>query len=177
MKNIEIRKETKKDIPAVHQVIAEAFQNEPYSDQSEHLLVKRLRNSDAFVPELSLVAISNNTIVGHIILTKIKIIGDDKIHDSLALAPVSVHPDWQKKGIRSQLIIDAHNKAKALGFQSIILIGHADYYPRFGYRQAHTFGIKLPFEAPKENCMACELQNNSLNGVSGLVEYPKEFFE
>ena len=75
------------------------------------------------------------------------------------------------------LIEEAHQRAKDLGFKSVVLLGHADYYPKFGYRKASEFGIKLPFDVADEYCMAIELTTNGLAGVQGLVEYPKEFFE
>ena len=75
------------------------------------------------------------------------------------------------------LIKEAHEKAKELGFQSVVLVGHEKYYLKFGYKQADLFGIKLPFEVPKENCMAIELTENGLENVSGMVQYPKEFYE
>ncbi len=62
-----------------------------------------------------------------------------------------------------------------LAFTSIVLIGHANYYPRFGYQQADQYGIEWPFDVPRENCMAIELVKDGLKGVSGMVEYPKEF--
>lgn len=75
------------------------------------------------------------------------------------------------------LIQEAHKKAKELGHHSIVLLGHEQYYPNFGYKQADSFGIELPFDVPKEYCMAIELTENALDGVSGTVEYPKEFNE
>ena len=95
----------------------------------------------------------------------------------MALAPVSVHPDFQNKGIGGKLISEAHKRAKALDFQSIILLGHANYYPRFGYEMTSKYGIKLPFDAPEKNCMVIALTENGLKGVSGMVEYSKAFFE
>ncbi|WP_342766622.1 GNAT family N-acetyltransferase [Xanthomarina spongicola] len=77
----------------------------------------------------------------------------------------------------SILIKHAHKRANELGYNSIVLLGHKNYYPRFGYKQAVKFHIEFPFNAPKENCMAIELTKNGLDGVNGLVEYPKEFFE
>ena len=68
-----------------------------------------------------------------------------------------------------------HKRAKELGYKSVVLLGHEKYYPRFGYSQADRFGIELPFDVPKENCMAIELTKNGLEGVSGVVEYSKEF--
>lgn len=174
---MKIRQEQVQDYKNVFKVITEAFKKITYSDQTEPFLVKRLRKSDAFVPELSLVAIIDEQIVGHIILTKITIENENQNFPSLALAPVSVLPKYQGQGIGGQLIKTAHEIAKNLGHQSIILLGHEHYYPRFGYRQTADFGIKLPFDAPKENCMAIELTKNALQNVTGTVVYSNAFFE
>lgn len=175
--NITIRQETTKDFDAVFALITEAFKNEALSDHREQFLVKRLRKSPSFIPELSLVAEIDNTVVGHILLTKIKIKNLQNEFDSLALAPVSVLPEYQGKGIGGMLIQQSHTIAKNLGHTSVVLLGHEKYYPKFGYQQAINFGIELPFEVPKENCMAIELIENGLDNVSGTIEYPKEFFE
>ncbi len=173
---INIRKEEKNDFKAVFDLIRSAFEKEALSDHQEHFLVERLRNSEAFVPELSLVAEIDGKIAGYILLTKLKIIADDlKETESLALAPVAVLPEFQGKGIGGQLILAAHKKAKELGFHSIILLGHAHYYPRFGYEMTKKYGIYLPFDVPEENCMAIELSDSALQHASGTVRYPKEF--
>lgn len=173
--DLTIRQESIADHEQVGQIVAAAFEKEEMSDQTEHLLVARLRKSEAFVPELSLVAEVDGSLVGHILLTRIVIREGDEVAESLALAPVSVLPDWQGKGIGGQLIEEAHRVAREMGFGSVLLLGHADYYPRFGYRKASDFGIRLPFEVPDENCMAAELQAGSLKEVTGLVEYPPAF--
>ncbi len=173
--NLKLRQESVEDYLAVNQLIKAAFAKIEFSDQTEHHLVTRLRKSEAFVPELSLVAIANNQVVGHILLSKIKIKSEHQIFDSLALAPVSVLPDFQNKGIGGELIEAAHVKAKELGFQSVILIGHADYYPRFGYELTEKYQINFPFEVPSENGMVKLLTEHALDGVSGEVVYPKEF--
>jgi len=174
---IAIRQEESKDFKAVFYLIEEAFKTEKLSDHKEQFLVERLRKSDAFIPELSLIAEIDNKIVGYILLTKLKIKNDSSEFDSLALAPVSVHPDYQGIGIGGMLINKSHIIAKKLGHKSIILLGHEKYYPKFGYKQAHLFGIQLPFDVPKENCMAIELIENGLIGVNGIVKYPVEFNE
>ncbi|TYR31764.1 N-acetyltransferase [Sphingobacterium phlebotomi] len=174
---ITIRQEKPKDFKIVFKVIEEAFEPIQYSDHNEQFLVDRLRKSKAFIPELSIVAEVDHRIVGHILLTKLKIKNDQHEFDSLALAPVSVVPAYQGKGIGGLLIKEAHTKARTLGHHSIVLLGHEKYYPKFGYKQADYFGIELPFDVPKENCMAIELTKNGLAGVSGIVEYPKEFHE
>lgn len=174
---INIRKEEGKDYSAVFELVKIAFQNKGYSDQTEHFLVEKLRKSDAFIPELSLVAIVNDTIVGHILLTKVKIKNGNQEAESLSLAPVSVLPAFQGKGVGSRLIKMAHAKAIELGFKSIVLLGSEQYYPKFGYQRADLFGINLSFDAPQENCMVIELVKNALKDVKGMVEYPKAFYE
>ncbi|KUY30018.1 GNAT family N-acetyltransferase [Elizabethkingia ursingii] len=176
--NILFRQENKNDYAAVFNLIQRAFEKEEMSDHSEQYLVERLRNSEAFIPELSIVAEINQNIAGHILLTRIKVINNkNEEFYSLALAPVSVLPEYQGKGIGGKLIETAHKKAKELGFGSVILLGHENYYPRFGYEIAKKYGIKLPLEVPDENCMAIELIKGALEGVEGTVVYPKAFFE
>ena len=174
---INIRQEQPTDYEAVFNLIEKAFANEQSSDHREHFLVERLRKSEDFVPELSLVAEVEGDVVGHILLTKILVKNEQQPSESLALAPVAVHPKFQRNGIGGALIRQAHERAKEMSFRSIILLGHEDYYPRFGYKRADEFGIKLPFDVPKENCLAIELTKDGLDGVAGTVEYPKEFNE
>ncbi|WP_317167502.1 N-acetyltransferase [Sphingobacterium sp. SGR-19] len=161
----------------VFKLIEKAFESVEFSDHKEQFLVERLRKSNAFIPELSMVAEVDGRLAGHILVTKLKIKNDRHEFDSLALAPVSVLPEYQGKGIGGMLIEEVHIKARDLGHHSIVLLGHEKYYPKFGYKQADYFGIELPFDVPKENCMAIELTKDGLAGVSGTVEYPKEFYE
>lgn len=173
-----IRKEEIKDYDDVFKLIENAFKDEEFSDHQEQFLVERLRKSTSFIPELSLVAEMDNQIVGYILLTKIKIINvnfEETI--SLALAPVAVLKKYQGKGIGGQLIVKAHKIAKDLNFNSVILLGHEKYYPKFGYEMSNKYGIKLPFDVPDENCMLIELTENALKNINGIVEYPKEFYE
>ncbi len=173
---INCRQETAADYQAVFALIERAFENEPMSDHQEQFLVERLRKSDAFVPQLSLVAEMDDKIIGYILLTKIQIQNKNVHFDSLALAPVAVLPEYQGQGIGGTLIRAAHDQACQLGHGSVVLLGHETYYPKFGYRPAHLFGISLPFEVPKENCMAVELIEGTLDRVSGTVVYPRVFF-
>ena len=124
--NITIRKETPADYDRVIEITELAFKTMPFADGDEHNLVRRLRNSKNFIPELSLVAESEGIVVGHILFTPILIKGDNKHYQSLTLAPVSVHPDYQNKGIGSALIREGHRIAKKLGFKSIIVVGHPE---------------------------------------------------
>lgn len=172
-----IRQEAPSDFKEVFDVIENAFRSEKFSDKREQFLVERLRKSSAFIPELSLVADFENKVIGHILLTNLKIVNDEAQFDSLALAPVSVLPKYQGKGIGGKLILHAHNIAQSLGYKSIVLLGHENYYRKFGYELAEGYSIEFPFEAPAENCMVKELIENELKGVSGTVVYPKEFYD
>ncbi len=173
-----IRQEKDSDHKEVFDLIKNAFETEDQSDHKEQFLVERLRRSDGFIPELSLVAQIDSQIVGFILVTKIKIVNDrNEEFSSLALAPLAVLRSHQKKGIGEQLILYAHKKATELGFGSIILLGHQNYYPRFGYEMTSKYSIKLPFDVPDENCMLIELSEGALKNISGTVVYPQEFYQ
>ncbi|WP_336958522.1 N-acetyltransferase [Chryseobacterium contaminans] len=173
---ITIRKEEEKDYEAVFKLTEEAFRDMEHSDHQEHFLVEKLRKSEAFIPELSLVAEDKNgTIAGHILFTKLTVENGTETFESLALAPVSVKPEYQNQGIGGQLILEGHRIAQQLGYQSVILIGHENYYPKFGYEKTSNFGISFPFEIPEVNGMAVELVKDGLKNKKGMVKYPKEF--
>jgi putative acetyltransferase len=169
--NIRIRQEVDTDFQNVYELISASFGRE-----NEAKLVDNLRVSNALVPALSLVALINNKIVGHILLSKIVIINDYQTEfESLALAPLSVEPEYQKRGIGSTLIKAGIEKAKELNFKSVIVLGHKAYYPKFGFMPADKWSIKAPFTVNRESFMAIELVTDGLKNVSGIVKYPKEF--
>lgn len=175
--NITIKQEKEKDYEVSERVVERAFRNAEHTDHREHLLIAKLRKTDTFIPELSLVAELDGEIVGHIMLTKLLIENEESKYDSLALAPVSVLPEHQNKGIGSKLISESLKIAKEIGFKSVIVLGHDKYYPRFGFKPASTWGIKAPFDVPDEAFMALELENGNLEDISGTVVYSKAFSE
>lgn len=170
--NLKIRQETKDDIKKIYEINALAFGRD-----NEAKLVDALRNNPTvFVPELSLVATIENKIVGHILFTKIKIENKNQnLFDSLALAPMAVNPDDQNKNIGGQLIRSGLEKAKELNFQSVIVLGHKHYYPKFGFVPTNKWNIKSPFVVPIDAFMGIELIEDGLKNISGIVRYPKEF--
>lgn len=165
-----IRQETPRDYPAVYHLIQEAFASAEHRDGDEQDLVAALRKSDAFVPELSLVADQNGTPVGHILFTK-ALVGQKTV---LVLAPLSVLPAWQRQGIGTALIQTGHKIAKKLGYTHALVLGSETYYPRCGYLPASQLGITVPDGIPPENFMAIRLQENA-PPISGPVTYAKEF--
>ena len=138
---VDIRQENKDDFSEVLEVNKLAF-----GQENEANLVDLLRRSNSFIPELSLVATLDNKIVGHILFTKIQIVNDDKcLTESLALAPMAVRPEFQNKGIGGQLIKHGLDKARELQYKSVIVLGHKDYYPKFGFEATTKWNIKSPF--------------------------------
>ena len=166
----EIRQENIRDYEDVYNVVKTAFETAEHSDGNEQDLVVALRKSENFIPELSLVALKNNKIVGYILFTKVKI-GQ---YEELALAPLGVLPEEQRQGVGSRLIEEGHRIAKKLGYHYSIVLGSEQYYTKFGYVPAIKYRIKAPFDVPDENFMAIKL-NNSPSEIKGVVEYAKEF--
>lgn len=165
-----IRQENNEDYREVYNVVKEAFKEAEHSDGTEHELVERLRNSNSFIPELSLVAYQDGRIVGHVLFTKIHI-GDNT---GIALAPLAVLLKYQRQGIGTALVKEGHKIAKSLGYKISIVLGSEKYYPRFGYVPAYTLRVESPFEVPKENFMACRLSQDT-EKITGKVKYAKEF--
>ncbi|MFP7300177.1 GNAT family N-acetyltransferase [Neobacillus niacini] len=174
-----IRQEVPSDYRNTEEVIKSAFANVEISDKKEHELVSRLRNSKAFIPELSLIAVHQETheILGHILLSRIEIKNGHSSVGSLALAPVSVLPEYQNQGIGKLLIERSLTIAKNIGFHSVVVLGHPTYYPKLGFKPSSQWGITPPFDVAKEYFMALELEEGALENVYGTVEYSRAFFE
>ena len=133
-------------------------------------MVNALRYGSAYIPELSLVAEENGSIIGHIMFTKAEIGG--KI--VLALAPLSVLPEYQRKGVGTALIEEGHKIAKEMGYAYSVVLGSENYYPKFGYIPADTFGIIAPFDVPRDNFMVYKIKDDA-EKIGGVMKYAKEF--
>ena len=168
-----IRQENPNDYTDVYAVNKQAFEEE-----EEAKLVEMLRRSNAFIPELSLVATIDDNVVGHILFTKIKIIDKDKNeHESLALAPMAVKSNFQRSGIGGILIKKGLDKAREMNFKSIIVLGHDRYYPKFGFEPTTKWNITCPYDVPENVFMGLELVEGGLKNVTGMVKYSQEFDE
>lgn len=165
-----IRQEQQNDYDIVYRVIKKAFKTAEHSDGNEQDLVVKLREGKSFIPELSLVAVEENQVVGHILFTK-ALVGDVEV---LALAPLSVLPEYQNRGIGMSLIKHGHKTAQQLGYKYSVVLGHPNYYPKAGYVPASTYGIKAPFEVDDESFMAICFDENE-DKLNGFIEYDKAF--
>lgn len=165
-----IRAEKQTDYDAIYQVVLKAFKQAEHHDGNEQDLVDNLRKSNSFIPDLSLVAIKDNEIVGHILFTKAYVNNTEV----LALAPLSVLPLFQKQGIGLLLIRKGHEIAKNLGYEFSVVLGYPQYYSKAGYIPASTYGIKAPFKVDDENFMAVCLSDMPRR-LNGLIQYDKSF--
>lgn len=167
--SIIIKQEEEKDREAVF-----ALNHVAFGQEDEALLVDRLRESPEFVPELSLVAWLEGRLVGHILFTKIGI-GSKSFSGVLALAPMAVLPEHQQQGIGSELVKAGLAGARELHYEAVVVLGHPEYYPRFGFRPASSWGILCPFEVPDEAYLALELKPGALGQKEGVVAYSSAF--
>ncbi len=166
-----IRLENAWDIPEVRRVVTAAF-----GRSAEARLVDMLRESDAFVPQLCLVAEQASVIVGHIMYSHITLEADPAVK-VLALAPVSVYPAFQNRGIGSALIRETLSRADARGEPLVVVVGHPEYYPRFGFVPASTLGIKAPWPVEPDGAFMVKTLSAYREDMKGTVSYPPEFDE
>ena len=165
-----IRPEQPRDHDSIGEVNRLAFGGE-----QEARLVERIRDASGFEPALSLVAERDNEIVGHVLFSPIRIDTDSEAVPALALAPMAVRPECQRQGIGSALGREGLEVARRLGHRIVVVVGHADYYPRFGFRRACEFGIRCPFECPDDSFMVLSLAGDSGVIKPGTVCYPPPF--
>ena len=172
IRSITIRPETQVDHAAIDEVNRVAFGRE-----NEARLVENLRKSPNFIPELSLVAVKDVSVVGHLLFSPIAIQMGNSNLPALALAPVAVRPEHQNEGVGSELVRHGLNQCRDLGNKVIVVVGHPEYYPRFGFSSARAKGLEAPFPVPDEAFMVLELVPGALDGIKGVVNYPPAFDE
>lgn len=167
--SLRIRSETRDDFKSIKEVHDRAFAKECEGD-----LVRLLRDSEDFVPELSIVAELKGEIVGHVLFSKISLTEESVDLQSLSLAPVGVVPQMHGRGIGQRLITEGITRAKTLGYRSILVVGDPGYYGKFGFRHDLVLNIK--------SCYACdefaglELVAGSLSNIKdGSAVYPDAF--
>jgi len=167
---IVIRPEQPEDIATIHQIVAQAFRQ-----PAETQLVDMLRRNGKAI--FSLVAEDNGRVVGHILFTEAVIDSAAGQLKGTGLAPLAVSPERQNEGIGSLLIEQGLKLCRKADYPFIVVLGHPEYYPRFGFVPASRFGIKSEYVVHDEVFMIIELREGSLAGFAGVVKYQPEFNE
>jgi len=126
-------------------------------------------------PHISLVAIVEEGIVGHIFFSPVSIESESGTFTAMGLAPMSVLPEFQNQGVGSRLVDEGLKKCRELGHSVVVVLGHPNYYPRFGFIPAHLKGLCSEYDVPDDTFMVLELRENALAGRRGLVKYHPEF--
>lgn len=163
-----VRPEKEEDYSDVRKVNELAF-----GQPNEANLVDALR--ERAHPYISLVAMVDEKIVGHIFFSPVTIQSDDNSFTAMGLAPMAVLPALQKQGIGSLLVREGLKECLRIGQDIVVVLGHADYYPRFGFVTAKEKGLISEYEVPDKYFMVAELTPNALNSRKGLVVYHSEF--
>ncbi len=167
---IVIRHEKPEDIPLIYSVHEQAFKRD-----EEARLADKLRQACA--DHLSLVADDNGSIAGHIMFTPV-LIKNDKVTQGMGLAPMAVSPSQQRRGIGTLLIKSGLQILQDKGCPFVIVLGHPDYYPRFGFQPASRFNIKSQWEGvPDEAFMILVLEDKVLRNISGVAIFSDKFNE
>ena len=165
---IETRVEQPGDADSIYQVNAIAF-----GQVAEAELVSALRKDCREL--LSLVALNNEKIVGHILFSPVSVHGDHRIVWGKGLAPMAVLPEWQRRGIGSRLVHDAVGRLREADCPFLVVLGHPAYYPRFGFKPASCYGIECEWAVPDEAFMLKVLDPKRLKNVRGMARYRPEF--
>lgn len=166
-----LRNERPADHHAVELLTREAFWGTGAPRCLEPFLVRRARGSAADVPELDVVAEADGRIVGHVLWLRARVVEQrpdgDVTHDVLTFGPLSVLPAAQATGVGSALIRHTLDAAARLGHRAVVVYGHPDYYPRFGFVRGAEVGITAPGGATFDALMARPLVPGGLDGVRG----------
>jgi putative acetyltransferase len=171
MKDIKIREEIFQDIDAIR-----AINEQTFGQPQEANIVDKLRaNCDGL---LSLVALQDEKIIGHILFSPVTIEGHRGFLEGMGLAPMAVLPEFQRQGVGSMLIRAGIEILKKSGCPFIIVLGHPEYYPRFGFEPASRYRIRSQWEGvPDPAFMILWLEKTGINHVSGVAKYRDEFNE
>lgn len=163
-----IRLEKPEDQIGIRHINTEAFDTD-----AEANLIDALRKSG--IPLISLVAEQNGELVGHILFSPVTLEADNYSISIAGLAPMAVAPAFQKREIGSMLVEEGLKYCEKAGYAAVVVLGHPDYYPRFGFIPSVNYGIKSEFDVPAEVFMAKELRKGALADCNGIVKYHKVF--
>lgn len=149
---MKIRESIETDTPRIQGIHIKAFGEEKGREIAS--LVNDLFEDKSAIPILSIVAVDNEMLIGHILFTKITVKGSTEAISARILAPLAVLPEAHNKGVGSQLITEGLRQLKESGVELVFVLGHPDYYPRFGFTPAGALGYEAPYPIPEEHAAA-----------------------
>ncbi len=165
---ITISKENKNNISEIANVTHAAF-----GQKTEAAIIESLRRDGALT--VSLVAEEGGKIVGHIAFSPVTLEMVDQKIEALGLGPMAVLPEHQRRQIGTQLIYEGLKACRKINAGLVFVLGHPEYYPRFGFVPTFPYNIAWEVECPKEAFMVLELKEAALEGLSGVVKYHPAF--
>ena len=178
--DIIIRRETPSDYDAVEHLTREAFWNVYRPGCTEHYVVHVLRKDPAFVPELDLVMERNGQLIGHVMYMRAKITADDgRELPVMTFGPISIHPDFQRRGLGKRLLDESMERARELGAGALCIEGNIAFYGKSGFVVAGTRGIRYHGEPEQEMVpyfLLKELRAGFLDGVTGVYHTPQGYY-
>lgn len=172
---MQIRTVTKNDYHEIDKLIREAFTNTAHGYGGEAELVDKIRESDTYISDFEVIASEDDQIIGYGLLSKVNILNENNTFSGLVLAPLAVLPKYQRTGAGKSMINELETRAKKHNYRFISILGHPDYYPKFGYLPASKFHVNAPFDVPDEAFMIKPLYTGALDGISGIIKYSKAF--
>lgn len=162
-----VRTEEPGDRAAVHAINTAAF-----GAAVEANLVDALRARNPGL--ISLVAEMEGAAVGHILFSPVSL-ADHAHLRIMGLGPMAVVPQRQREGVGSALVRGGLERCREMGYDAVVVVGHPEYYPRFGFVPAARYGVSCEFDVPDDVFMILELRAGALRGVSGVVRYDEIF--
>ena len=165
-----IREEKKREFYTVTALVREAYINADRSTGREYKLVELLRESEAYIPKLSLVAVIDNAIAGYGMFLRGKV-GDQEV---LILGLLAVAQSMRGHGVGGALILEGQRLARKMGYSYLFVHGSNVYYPRLGYDFAHKFGVEPPAGLDRDHMMGIKLDAQA-EPLQGVLEYPEPF--
>lgn len=179
-KNYSIRVEEPRDYETVEHLTRDSFWNVYRPGCTEHFVLHRYRTNSDFIPELSLVMETDGKIIGHVMFSKAKIeLDEDGVLQSWTFGPISIHPDYKRKGFGLKLLNHALEKARNMGIGFICMEGNFEFYKHAGFVLASRLGIHYhaePKDAEVPYFLAQELIPGFLNGRKGTYTPPEGYF-
>ena len=178
-KNYTIRRETESDYRTVENLTREAFWNVYRPGCTEHYVLHQFRGRPEFVRELDFVLELGGQIIGHIMFVRAEIKADDGRVLPMTFGPISIHPDFQRKGYGKILLDYALEKAAEMGVGAVCMEGNIDFYGKCGFDIASKSGIHY-YAEPREEVVPYfllkQLKDGFLDGCTGVYRTPEGYF-